>query len=173
MTGLSGRSKARGMSLAEVLAVIMIMAIVGVTFVPQLFDVRGTAKKSKQDYTDGSLVAQLSGASYQNYLRGQAQTAGTRMGKWEYTCLGGNQIAQLLDNRDFEGGYGGMWFRNPDGSPDYSRYWALDGTTTVAHGEMVTCTATRNGVTEPFFLYGCTTWEGCRCNTYPSDCEFF
>ena len=163
----------RGFTLLELLAVLILTAVVSIAVVPSMLDLSSAAKAGVQKEQDATFIANLSGAAQQNFIRGTNQTAGTRMGKWEFSCLAGNQIAQLLDNRDFEGGYGGMWFKNADGTPDFSRYWALGGTDTVSHSEVVPCTATRGGVTETFYLTGCTTWESCRCNVYPSDCDTF
>lgn len=167
----SPRHRSRGASMLELVTAIVIVGILGTVSIGQFVDFREESRASVNAYQQNSIATRIGAASQANLMRSQSPTAGSRIAKWEYSCTAGNQLAQLLDDRSFEGGYGGFWFKKDDGTPDFTRFWFLGpNDDTIPHGEMKECTATRNGTVFTYMVWGCTTWE-CRCNTYPSDCE--
>lgn len=150
--------------------VVVLIGVIGAVSIVKYVDLSTEAQANVTSSNDGSMWARLTAASQDNYSRATRATTGTRVAKWEYSCMAGNQVAQMLDDRQFEGGYGGMWYRAADGTPDFSRFWALGpDDTPIPHGEMKECNATRDGKTYTFMVWGCRS-EACGCNTYPSDC---
>lgn len=173
------KPRSAGFTLIELVAVVVILGALVVVSVPFFLDLRSEAQSAVYSYNDGSVGQRVMSASFENAARGQAHVAGTRKAKWEYSCMAGNNIAQLLDDPRFEGGYGSMYFTKADGSEDTSRpYWILSGDESITDGEFKICTATpsgfpagRPGTTFTFMLYGCSA--NCDCNTYPSSCTTY